>query len=103
MGLPMNIGTEMNRLGQPFVDDLAVPALAAYAETFRRGARVMVGASILSLYAGVPFDRRDPLFERAGGLPPLDAATADALLAAGRERALARIHDSAAADRWVAA
>ena len=101
MGLPMNIGTEMNRLGQPFVDDLAVPALAPYAEKFRSGARVMVGASILSLYAGLPFDRGSPLFEQVGALPPLEAAAADALLAAGRERALACIHDSAAAGRWL--
>ncbi len=101
MGLPINIGTEMNRLGQPFVDDLAGPVLSRYAETFRRGARAMVGASILSQYAGMAFDRRDSLFEQVGGLPPLEEAGARALLDLGRERALARVRDSAAAGRWL--
>lgn len=101
MSLPMNVGTEMNRLGQPFVDDLAGPVLSRYAETFRRGARAMAGASILSQYAGLRFDRRDRLFEQVGGLPALEDRTAGRLLDLGRERALARIRDSAAAGRWV--
>lgn len=101
MGLPINIGTEMNRLGQPFADDLAGPALSPYAETFRRGARAMVGASILGRYAGLPYERRDPLFEQVGGLPPLEDRTAGELLDLGPERALARIRDSVAAGRWL--
>ncbi len=103
MGLPINTGTEMNRLGQPFVDDLAGPALAPHAEAFRRGARIMVGHTILLRYAGLSFidDPKDPLFERVGGLPPLAEPTAAALLALGPECALSRIRDSVKAGRWL--
>ena len=91
MGLPINTGTEMNRLGQPFVDDLAGPALAPHAEAFRRGARIMVGHSILLRYAGRSFidDPKDPLFEQCRRPPPLaEPAAADAARSGPRARSL---------------
>ena len=109
MGLPINIGTEMNRLGQPFVDDLSGPVLSRYAEPFRNGAAIMIGHSILSRYADLSYvderaglrDAKNRFFEQAGGLPPLDEAGAERLLALGPERSLSRIRDSASAGRWL--
>ncbi len=41
--LPIIIGTEMNKYGQRFVDDVKVPALSAFAEDFLQGALVVYG------------------------------------------------------------
>jgi hypothetical protein len=109
MGLPINIGTEMNRLGLPFVDDLAGPALSRYAQPFRRGAQIMVGHTILARYgdlsyvdeAAGPRAEKNRLFQRVGALPPLEERRAAALASLGPARALERIRDSAASGRWV--
>ena len=45
--LPVLIGTEMNKYGQPLVDDLDVPALRPYAEDFVNGACFLYGHTVL--------------------------------------------------------
>lgn len=102
MDIPINIGTEMNKRGLPFTDDLDVDALAPFKETFLRGARVMVGHSLLARYAGFSYigkkaeaefgnDRkaRNAFFEAAGALPALTAARAAELEDMGADKALA--------------
>ena len=37
--MPILVGTEMNKAGQPFVDDFHAPELALYVEDFLAGAR----------------------------------------------------------------
>jgi hypothetical protein len=88
MDLPINVGTEMNKRGLPFVDDLAGAALAPYREAFLRGARVMTGHAVLLRFAGYSYvgaaaaadfpnrAARNAFFEAVGALPPLDATTA---------------------------
>lgn len=49
--LPISVGTEMNRLGLPFVDDFHAPELMPYVEDFLRGARCIYGHTLLARYA----------------------------------------------------
>ncbi len=111
-GLPINIGTEMNKRGLPFVDELDGEVLGAYREIFLRGARIMVGQSILLRHAdfsyvdeaaGTAFgslEEKNGFFEAVGALPPLDRSTAGALVERGSERAHAAIQDSVGSGRW---
>ena len=113
MHLPVQIGTEMNKDGQPFVDDLAVEALRPYAEQFLAGAAVMVGHTILADYANYPYNgtaaaaefggnpaARNCLFQAVGQLPALDEQLADRLRQTGPARACAVIRDSAKKGAW---
>lgn len=97
--LPINVGTEMNRLGLPFVDDLSGAELAPYAVDFQRGAAIMVGQSTLARYADYTYvgagadefpapRKRNAFFEAVGRLPALDSATATRLTEIGPQRAL---------------
>lgn len=107
--MPINIGTEMNKLGLPFVDELDGEALAPHKAIYQRGARIMVGHSLLSRFARFPYGGaaaleaypnigpRNTFFENVGALPPLSLEGAEALRAMGPERALAHLHDQARA------
>lgn len=98
--LPINIGTEMNREGLPFVDDLDGDALRPYREIFLRGARILVGHSLLLRYAGYSYvgpraqtdfaalDDKNRFFEAIGALPPLSPERARELTAEGPDAAL---------------
>lgn len=98
--LPVNIGTELNRDGLPFADDLAGPALKPYAEIFRRGAAIFCGHSVLLRYADFSYTgaaaksrfgsdtaAKNRFFEAVGNRPPLTEARAAELAALGPERA----------------
>lgn len=107
LGLPLNIGTEMNKAGLPFVDDLSGAVLAEFRGSFLRGARIMVGHSVLARYAGRSYatcgceaSRKNALFESVGALPPVTSALADRLVELGEERAFAAIKDAAAGGQW---
>jgi hypothetical protein len=47
MDLPLCIGTEMNKAGQPFVDDFESPELAPFVGDFRKGARALWGHTLM--------------------------------------------------------
>lgn len=101
--MPINIGTEMNRQGLPFVDDLDGEALRPHRASFLRGAHIMVGHSLLLRYAGCPYTgaraeaefadltARNDAFERVGRLPPLTEAQARELEDMGPGKAYARL------------
>jgi len=105
MQLPINIGTEMNKLGLPFTDDLTVEYLAPHREVFTRGARIMVGHTLLARYAGFSYigekaaaefkDKREKndFFEKAGALAPIGVEQAQELEAMGQERAYTWLQD----------
>jgi hypothetical protein len=112
--LPINIGTELNRDGLPFADDLNGPVLSAYRGPFQRGAAIMIGHTWLARYARFPYcgeqaraefgqdrPRKNRFFESVGRLPPLTEATAERLRETGPERAFRMISDSARAGRWI--
>lgn len=109
LGLPINIGTELNKAGQPFADDLSVEELAPHKETFLRGAKIMVGHSILLRYAGYSYvgaaalsdfpdvRARNRFFESVGALPPLTRERAGELEDLGPEKALSELRAAATA------
>jgi hypothetical protein len=100
MGFPICIGTEMNRHGLPFVDDLDGEGLKPYKEAFTRGARILVGHMLLARFAGYSYvgpraraefpevRKRNAFFESVGALPPPDEAEAKRLEEMGAAKAL---------------
>ncbi len=113
MSLPLNIGTEMNRKGQPFADELNGPVLKEFKNKFIKGARILVGHSVLARFADFTylgskaeniFDRRtadkNKFFENVGALPPVTKSFADKLREAGEEKAYSMIYDSARNGKW---
>jgi hypothetical protein len=106
LGLPVNIGTEMNKLGLPFVDDLDGEVLGQYKEVFLEGARIMVGHTLLARYAAFPYagpaaasafpdvQTRNRFFDGIGGLSALSEAQDDLLTEMGPERALSWFRDT---------
>ena len=108
LGLPVNIGTEMNKPGLPAVDDLNGEVLSRFREVFVRGARIITGHCLLARYTRLSFSdsNGDPgpgksrFFEEVGSLPPPDRSIAENLLNRGRDNALAVIHDSVRAGNW---
>jgi hypothetical protein len=101
MHVPINIGTEMNKAGLPFADELDGEVLSPYKETFLNGARLMVGHTILLKYAGMSYvgphagtefpdiAARNRFFEAVGAMPPMTEARAKQLEDMGRDKALA--------------
>lgn len=107
VGLPINIGTEMNRAGLPFVDDLAGPVLSRHRDSFRRGAQIVVGQTVLFRYADCSYlddDRpaavKNDYFAAVGALPPVTRVVADQLRAAGPGGARELIEAAVAAGGW---
>ena len=104
--LPINIGTEMNKAGVPFVDDISGPVLSRYAETFIMGMQIMVGQTVLGTYAQAPYlgaraeaefkdlNKRNNFYASIGALPPLTTARAIELTEAGPERAFTMLADA---------
>ncbi|MFZ4394764.1 MAG: hypothetical protein ACOYOU_03965 [Kiritimatiellia bacterium] len=107
LDLPINIGTEMNRLGLPFADELEGPVLRQHGEVFLQGAQIMVGHTLLARYAAAPYlgaraeaefprrKARNRFYANIGATPPLTHDMADGLLDAGPERAFALLADAA--------
>lgn len=108
LDLPINIGTEMNKPGLPFHDDLQGPVLRRYAGDFLHGAQVMIGHGILGKYCDLPYPgeaaaalfptraARNLFFARVGALPPLTEETAGNLVEMGPEKAFREINDQLA-------
>lgn len=105
MQMPINIGTEMNKDGLPYADDLRGPVLKHYAKEFVEGADVMIGQTLLSRYVGISFlsdgasgafgDRLKQIkaFARIGGAPAISTDEAQALEQAVPDSALAMLMD----------
>ncbi len=105
--LPINIGTEMNKGGLPFVDDITGPVLKRYASEFIQGMNLMVGQTLLGVYAHAPYlgeraeaefrdiRARNAFYAAVGALPALTTACADTLIEAGSDRAFSMLADAA--------
>ncbi len=108
LGLPVNIGTEMNRSGLPFADDLSGPVLGRLKDSFLRGAQIMVGHTIMSRFAGVSYidcdcgaADRNHCLAAVGALPPVTESLADKLRAMGQKAAKVAIRDAAGVGHWM--
>ena len=115
MNIPINIGTEMNKDGQPLFDDLTGRELALFRDEFVKGAQVMVGHSILLKYADFSYvddkvqahfssdlKAKNIFFASVGALQPLTETLAKKLEDAGSQKAFDLICDSAAKGNWTA-
>ena len=103
--LPINIGTEMNKDGLPFVDDITGPVLRNYAAAFTQGTYVMVGQTLLGLYANAPYlserivsefadiAKRNAFFAAVGAAPAITDDDAKAFLDAGPVKAFGMLAD----------
>jgi len=113
MNLPLHIGTEMNKKGLPFVDDLGGADLNPYKDVFMEGARICVGHTILGRFADffytgqnaesefAKLEKRNAFFASVGALPALDIQLGKTLREAGLERSFGLISDSAKRGRWM--
>lgn len=105
MGLPINIGTEMNKLGLPFADDLTGDVLSRHRAAFLLGADVMAGHTLLARYANFSYTgiqaraqfetiaEKNDFFANVGRAPGLTRREADELRSVGEVRALAKLVD----------
>lgn len=107
MGMPINIGTEMNKAGLPFVDDLSGEVLSRFKTSFLRGARIMVGHSIMLRYAWISYAtcdcalaKKNECLEKIGALPPLTAQVAAKLRDAGEDKAHDFVQDAVKRGSW---
>lgn len=114
MNVPINIGTEMNKLGQPFVDDLTGDVLSEFKDDFLKGAQVMVGHTILLKYANFSYvddktnsyfngnlKSQNDFFVAVGALPPLISDVAEKLQKAGPQKAFDVIKESTLNNNWI--
>ena len=111
-GLPLNIGTEMNKAGLPFVDDLSGEGLKLHQEPFLRGAQIMVGSQVLSRYAGYSYagpeaaadfkgvQARNAFFASVGALPPVTEEVGKKLADLGARKALTAIREATERGAW---
>ncbi len=112
LNLPIHIGTEMNKKGLPFFDDLAGPVLGEFKNTFLNGAKVFVGHTIASRFAGFSYTgdkaanifsdkaEKNNFFESIGALPAVNMIVANELKDAGAEQSWNIINDSVKKGSW---
>jgi len=113
MDMPIHIGTEMNKKGLPFADDLNGADLKPYKEIFLNGAGICVGHTVLGRFADFTYvgeeaeseypglKERNRFFASVGTLPPVNTRIADALRDAGSGRSFSLISDSAKKGKWI--
>jgi hypothetical protein len=112
LDLPINIGTELNKPGQRFVDDFDAAPMRPHVPLFLQGAQIMVGQTRLLRYADLSYtdaataeefpDRaaRNAFFAAVGALPGLPEGTRECLAGATSAAAFAAMRDSVKANRW---
>jgi hypothetical protein len=111
--MPLHIGTEGNKAGLPFVDNIEVPELSPYKSLFLDGARILIGHAVLARFADFPYagdaaeaefkgDYRamNRFYASVGSLPALDAALSRRLRESGPAAALTVLRDSARVGHW---
>lgn len=111
--LPINIGTELNKFGQPWVDDLQAAPLQPVAASFIRGARVMVGHTRLLRFAqfsyvgsaaaaefGGDLAGKNDFFAAVGALAAPSPATLARLIEGEPEANYSLLRDAAAKGSW---
>jgi hypothetical protein len=95
----------MNKGGLPFVDDITGPVLSKYAAEFTQGMQIMIGQTLLGLYAQAPYlserivseykdlVKRNAFFAKIGAAPAVTEAEAEKLLEAGPAKAFTLLVD----------
>jgi hypothetical protein len=113
LDMPLNIGTEMNKLGQPVFDNLECESLKPFKPIFLNGARIITGHALLLRFAGFSYvgknaeaefktvPAKNKFFDSVGALSPVTKPLADRLRSMGEEKALCFIRDSAGKGNWL--
>ena len=98
--MPIHIGTEGNKVGLPFVDELDGTDLKPFKSSFIKGARILIGHAVLSRFADYAYagDRADAefpdvkaknaFFETVGALPAVNSYIGGDLREMGPVKAL---------------
>lgn len=112
LDLPINVGTELNKPGQRFVDDFAAEPMKPHHADFLQGAQIMVGQTRLLRWADYSYidgqaaadhparKDRNAFFAAVGALPGPDAETLAKLADMPPAKALDFLRDSAASGQW---
>jgi len=116
MEMPLNVGTELNAPGQPFIDDFDAEPTRPLWPHFIRGANIVVGQARLLRWAdfsycgseavaefGSDIRGKNNFFMQVGTLPPPDRAVRARLIEIGADHAFAAIRDSVRARKWLVA
>jgi hypothetical protein len=105
--LPINVGTELNKAGQPFNDDFETQALKPFKRTFIKGAMIFVGHTVLARFADFAYKgakasaefaeqaEMNDFFEKVGSAFAPSIETTGKLRDAGPEKAFAELADMA--------
>ena len=112
MDMPLHIGTEMNKMGLPFTDDLEGLELKPFKKQFITGAKIFIGHSVLQRFAGFSYVSKEAemtfkttklkndFFAMVGELPPITKSIADKLRNAGKGKSLILIQDALKSGKW---
>ncbi len=112
LGLPLNVGTELNKYGQKWVDDFTAGAMAPVTDSFIRGANIMVGHTRLLRFAGFSYISekarrefpdvadRNAFFAAVGALPDPAPADLAKLTAQSADANFAALADAARRGAW---
>lgn len=113
MDLPVNVGTELNSFGLPFVDNFHSDALKPHWPTFFKGAQIMVGQARYARYAAFSYCQKgatdafggtlaakNDAFAQLGALPVPEAELRKQLEEMDAEKAFAFLRDAAAKGAW---
>lgn len=110
--LPLHIGTEMNRKGLPFADNLNVSELQPIKNQILEGTRIVWGHTLLARYANLGLAgeaaqtqwpdvvKRHQFYAQVGQLPGLNLAQHADLLEKGPSKAFDRISEAAQKGSW---
>ena len=113
MDFPIQIGTEMNKAGLPFADDLEGEYLKPFKNSFMNGAKILIGHAVLQQFAGFSYSsfetddffihnlkHKNEFFVSVGELPPVNKSIANKLRNAGKERSFSVIQDALKTGNW---
>jgi len=113
MDFPLQIGTEMNKTGLPFVDDLDGEYLKPFKNVFLTGAKILIGHSTLQRFAGFSYSNKEVdnyfnndtklknnFFAEVGALPPITKKEAIYLRNEGKEKSFDLIRDAVKNGKW---
>jgi hypothetical protein len=110
--MPIIIGTEMNKSGQPFADDINGEELFPFKKIFIKGAKIAVGHTLLAKFAKFPYsgenansefntvEKKNIFFESLGGLSPFTKSQIEKLTTMKSDDVFAKFADSAKAGQW---
>jgi hypothetical protein len=112
LALPINVGTELNKAGQRFVDDFAAAPMRRHHAAFLQGAQVMVGHTRLLRWADLSYSdaaavaefperaARNAFFAAVGALPAPESRLRDRLSGLAPAQAYAYLAGCARAGAW---